>query len=139
MPTVAPHDATDGPWNAAAVLHRGRVVGSYRKQALPNYGVFDEKRYFDPGPEGQALYRIGGVVVAVTVCEDVWVKGGPAVRAARRQAGVVNQAAGACWRELAAAPRGVTITNIAVGKQVVRQRGKHSGRPAEQGDSHGPR
>ena len=47
-----PHDADDGPWNAAAVLHGGRVVGSYRKQALPNYGVFDEKRYFDPGHGG---------------------------------------------------------------------------------------
>ena len=47
-----PHDATDGPWDAAAVLHGGTVVGSYRKQALPNYGVFDEKRYFDPGPLG---------------------------------------------------------------------------------------
>ena len=88
-PGADPHDATDGPWNAAAVLHRGRVVGSYRKQALPNYGVFDEKRYFDAGPGGQALYRIGGAVVAVTVCEDVWVKGGPAVRAAAEGAVLV--------------------------------------------------
>lgn len=88
-PGADPHDATDGPWNAAAVLHDGRVVGSYRKQALPNYGVFDEKRYFDPGAGGQPLYRIGGVVVAVTVCEDVWVPGGPAVQATRDGARVV--------------------------------------------------
>jgi NAD+ synthase (glutamine-hydrolysing) len=88
-PGADPHDAEDGPWNAAAVIHGGRVVGSYRKQALPNYGVFDEKRYFDPGPGDQALYRIAGVVVAVTVCEDVWVADGPAVRAARSGAGVV--------------------------------------------------
>jgi NAD+ synthase (glutamine-hydrolysing) len=88
-PGADPHDAADGPWNAAAVLHGGRMVGSYRKQALPNYSVFDEKRYFDPGPSGQALYRIGGVTVAVTVCEDVWVAGGPAVQAARDGAAVV--------------------------------------------------
>ncbi len=88
-PGADPHDATDGPWNAAAVLHGGAVVGSYRKQALPNYGVFDEKRYFDPGDQDQPLYRIAGVVCAVTVCEDVWVAGGPAVRAAHRGAQVV--------------------------------------------------
>ena len=88
-PGADPHDATDGPWNGAAVLHGGRVVGSYRKQALPNYGVFDEKRYFDPGPPGQPLYRIGGVAVAVTVCEDVWVSSGPAVEAARSGAALI--------------------------------------------------
>lgn len=88
-PGADPHDATDGPWNAAAVLHGGRVVGSYHKRALPNYGVFDEKRYFDPGPANQALYRIGGLVVAVTVCEDVWVSAGPAVQAASGGADVV--------------------------------------------------
>ena len=84
-----PHDPHDGPWNAAAILHGGRVVGSYRKQALPNYGVFDEKRYFDPGLPGQPLFRIGGVDVAVTVCEDVWVDDGPAVVAARAGASLV--------------------------------------------------
>jgi NAD+ synthase (glutamine-hydrolysing) len=88
-PGADPHDPDDGPWNAAAVLHDGRVVGSYRKQALPNYGVFDERRYFDPGHPEQPLYRIAGVVCAVTVCEDVWVAGGPAVRAAHRGAQVV--------------------------------------------------
>ena len=88
-PGADPHDAEDGPWNAAAVLHGGRVVGSYHKRALPNYGVFDEPRYFDPGPAGQALYDIAGVVVAVTVCEDLWVDDGPAVDAARRGAQVV--------------------------------------------------
>lgn len=88
-PGADPHDDTDGPWNAAAVLHDGRVVGSHHKQALPNYGPFDERRYFDPGSEGQPLYRIGGVTCAVTVCEDVWVRDGPAVRAARSGAQIV--------------------------------------------------
>jgi len=89
MPGSDPHDHLDGPWNAAAVVHGGTVVGSYRKQALPNYGVFDEKRYFDSGPAGQPLYRIGGLPVAITVCEDVWVDGGPVVDAARGGAAVV--------------------------------------------------
>lgn len=88
-PGADPHDAADGPWNAAAVLHDGRIVGSYRKQALPNYGVFDEKRYFDPGGADQPLYVIGGVTTAVTVCEDVWVPAGPAVAAARAGARIV--------------------------------------------------
>jgi NAD+ synthase (glutamine-hydrolysing) len=89
VPGADPHDAADGPWNAAAVLHGGRIVGSYRKQALPNYGVFDEKRYFDPGGADQPLYRIGGVLVAVTVCEDAWVAGGPIAAAADAGAQVV--------------------------------------------------
>jgi NAD+ synthase (glutamine-hydrolysing) len=88
-PGADPHDASDGPWNAAAVLHGGRVKGSYRKQCLPNYGVFDEKRYFDPGAAEQPLYVIGGVPLAITVCEDVWVGSGPASRAARRGARLV--------------------------------------------------
>ena len=84
VPGSDPHDAFGGPWNAAAVLHGGRRVGSYRKQALPNYGVFDEQRYFDAGAAGQPLYRIGGVPVSVTVCEDLWVeRDGPVVAAAR--------------------------------------------------------
>jgi NAD+ synthase (glutamine-hydrolysing) len=102
-----PHDATDGPWNAAAVIHGGRVVGSYRKQALPNYGVFDEKRYFDPGAPGQPLYRIGGVIAAVTVCEDVWVDGGPAEVAATHGAAVVLN---------------INASPFHVGKQSVRER-----------------
>jgi NAD+ synthase (glutamine-hydrolysing) len=89
VPGADPHDPEDGPWNAAAVLHGGALVGSYHKQALPNYGVFDEKRYFDPGPPGQAMYRIGGVLVALTVCEDAWVADGPVRRAAHDGAAVV--------------------------------------------------
>lgn len=88
-PGAGPHDAADGPWNSAAILHDGRIVGSHRKEVLPNYGPFDEQRYFDVGPAGQPLYRIGGVVCAVTVCEDVWVPGGPAVRAAEDGARIV--------------------------------------------------
>ncbi|MCZ7627813.1 MAG: hypothetical protein M5U19_01345 [Microthrixaceae bacterium] len=74
---------SSGPFNAAAVIQQGRLVHSYRKQALPNYGVFDEQRYFEPGSDNQPLYRIGGVVVGVSVCEDIWVREGPTEQVAR--------------------------------------------------------
>jgi NAD+ synthase (glutamine-hydrolysing) len=69
-------DSADHLYNAAAVLYEGRVAGVYRKMRLPNYGVFDEKRYFQPGPESP-VYIIHGVPVGVTICEDIWAPGGP--------------------------------------------------------------
>ncbi|MCA0143704.1 NAD+ synthase [Blastococcus sp. LR1] len=64
------------PRNAAALLHGGDVVVRYYKRHLPNYGVFDEARYFVPGTE-LPVVRLHGVDVALTVCEDLWVEGGP--------------------------------------------------------------
>ena len=66
------------------MLHQGRVVTSYAKHHLPNYGVFDEYRYFKPGNELHVL-RIRGIDVAVAICEDLWQDGGPV--AATREAG----------------------------------------------------
>lgn len=63
-------------YNAAAVLHRGEVVAWYHKNFLPNYGVFDEARYFAPGEEGLVL-GLEDVRVGITVCEDIWYPGGP--------------------------------------------------------------
>jgi NAD+ synthase (glutamine-hydrolysing) len=63
-------------FNAASVLHRGRVVAVYRKNFLPNYGVFDENRYFAAGDEGLVI-EISGIRVGVTICEDMWYPGGP--------------------------------------------------------------
>lgn len=63
------------PINAAAVLHRGRIVARYVKHHLPNYGVFDEFRYFVPGDESCVL-RVAGVDVALAICEDLWQEGG---------------------------------------------------------------
>jgi NAD+ synthase (glutamine-hydrolysing) len=63
--------------NACAVLGDGRLLAVYRKQFLPNYGVFDEHRYFAPGRE-LVLLRLGEVLVGPTVCEDVWLPGPPA-------------------------------------------------------------
>ncbi len=59
-------------WNAAAVCANGSIVGSYRKHVLPNYGVFDEKRWFSPGTGSHVLYDVAGVAVGVSICEDVW-------------------------------------------------------------------
>ncbi len=63
-------------YNAAALLYRGRVCGIYHKKFLPNYGVFDEKRYFAPG-EKAPLFRLGNVLFAVNICEDIWQEEGP--------------------------------------------------------------
>ncbi|MGC4764383.1 NAD+ synthase [Micromonospora sp. DT46] len=74
-----------GARNAAALLHHGRIVATYFKHHLPNYGVFDEDRYFVSG-DALSVVRVGGVDVALTICEDLWQAGGPF--AVARQAGV---------------------------------------------------
>src|SRR5439155_6667663 len=63
--------------NAAAVCADGKIVGTYHKRLLPNYGVFDEKRYFAPGDEPFELFRVAGVRVGVSICEDAWSPSGP--------------------------------------------------------------
>ncbi len=63
--------------NSLAVLGDGRLQGIHRKVLLPNYGVFDERRYFEPG-DSPALIEIGGASVGLTICEDVWFPGPPA-------------------------------------------------------------
>ncbi|MDP9395047.1 MAG: NAD+ synthase [Actinomycetota bacterium] len=75
---------TGSPQNAAAFVHGGRVVARYAKHHLPNYGVFDEARYFVPGTR-LPVVRFHGVDVAVAVCEDLWQEGGPV--AVTREAG----------------------------------------------------
>ncbi|RFU83763.1 NAD+ synthase [Streptomyces triticagri] len=71
------------PQNAAAVLHHGRVVLTFAKHHLPNYGVFDEFRYFVPG-DTLPVVRVHGIDVALAICEDLWQDGGrvPATRTA---------------------------------------------------------
>ncbi len=58
-------------YNSAAVLQDGRISKIYRKAQLPNYGVFDEPRYFQPGTE-PVVINVGGLNVAVTICADIW-------------------------------------------------------------------
>jgi NAD+ synthase (glutamine-hydrolysing) len=64
------------PHNACHVLFGGKIAATYRKINLPNYGVFDEKRYFEPG-ENALVVDFGGAVIGVNICEDVWVDDGP--------------------------------------------------------------
>ena len=60
-----------GLYNAAALIRDGKIIASYHKQHLPNYSVFDEKRYFVAG-HGACVVDIKGVPVALTICEDIW-------------------------------------------------------------------
>jgi NAD+ synthase (glutamine-hydrolysing) len=70
-------DARGDIYNAAAVMHDGRLAGVYHKIYLPNYGVFDENRYFQAGKEC-TVYVIAGVNVGINICEDIWYEAGPA-------------------------------------------------------------
>jgi NAD+ synthase (glutamine-hydrolysing) len=76
------------PQNAAAVLTAGRVVARYAKHHLPNYGVFDEYRYFVPGEAG-CVVRVDGVDVALAICEDLWQDGGPVAQVREAGAGLL--------------------------------------------------
>src|SRR4051794_1207280 len=78
----------DDVYNACAVLADGRVQAVYRKTYLPNYGVFDEQRYFQQGTE-PALIEVDGVPVGLTICEDIWQPGPPATSEALAGAQVI--------------------------------------------------
>jgi NAD+ synthase (glutamine-hydrolysing) len=75
------------PQNAAAVIHGGTVVASYAKHHLPNYGVFDEARYFVPGDTTQVV-QVHGVDIALCICEDLW-QDGPSANARAAEAGLL--------------------------------------------------
>jgi NAD+ synthase (glutamine-hydrolysing) len=70
----------DDLYNAAAVCADGAIQGVWRKELLPNYGVFDEQRWFTPGTGDTPLFLVAGVKVGVTVCEDAWSFDGPVAR-----------------------------------------------------------
>ncbi|MFF2116208.1 NAD+ synthase [Kitasatospora sp. NPDC058184] len=76
------------PQNCAAVLHRGEVVTRFAKHHLPNYGVFDEFRWFVPGDQLPVL-RLHGVDVALAICEDIWQDGGRVTAAREAGAGLL--------------------------------------------------
>ncbi len=87
---------TDGAgriYNAAAFICDGALKGVYRKRELPNYGVFDERRYFTPG-SGDGIFTVGGTAIAVNICEDIWVDQSVyAVQAKRLSAGQAGKPA----------------------------------------------
>ena len=86
---VGAADGGVGLANAAAVCAGGRIVGVYRKRFLPNYGVFDEQRWFVPSHEPPTLFGIAGAWVGVSICEDVWFDDGPVAHEGRAGADVV--------------------------------------------------
>ncbi len=75
-----PRKTAAGLFNAAGVFHGGELVAEYHKQVLPNYQVFDEVRYFQPG-DAACVVSIDGINVGITICEDIW-NPAPATRAA---------------------------------------------------------
>lgn len=77
-----PHYQDGRIYNSCSILRAGKILHTYHKQCLPNYGVFDEKRYFHPGTDA-CVFDAHGVPVALSVCEDIW------------EAGVCRQAAAA--------------------------------------------
>jgi len=81
-------DADRDIYNAAAILHDGKLAGVYRKMYLPTYGVFDEDRYFKAG-HSCPVFNIGGVTVGVNICEDIWYPGGPTLHQANAGAQVI--------------------------------------------------
>jgi len=81
-------DVASDIYNAAAVLHDGKLAGVYHKVLLPNYAVFDEVRYFKAG-DTAPLFELDGIVFGVSVCEDIWYPVGPPERQAAAGAEVL--------------------------------------------------
>ncbi len=75
-------------YNAAAVIYDAKIRGIHHKILLPNYGVFDEKRYFTSGQTPE-VFKIGPYVFGVNICEDIWHKSGPTALQAGRGAGFI--------------------------------------------------
>ncbi|RPJ04817.1 MAG: NAD+ synthase, partial [Deltaproteobacteria bacterium] len=69
-------DKNDDICNSAAILHDGQMAGVYSKTFLPNYGVFDENRYFQAGKEN-LVFTLGSTVIGPSICEDLWYPGDP--------------------------------------------------------------
>ncbi|MCK9248733.1 MAG: NAD+ synthase [Solirubrobacteraceae bacterium] len=83
-----PERGVNAVYNSAAVIADGEVRAIARKVRLPNYGVFDEYRYFGAG-DGATIVHVDGVSVAITICEDLWLPDGPAAAAAGAGATVI--------------------------------------------------
>jgi NAD+ synthase (glutamine-hydrolysing) len=81
-------ERADDVYNAVAVLADGEVAAVYRKMYLPNYGVFDEQRYFQSGSEA-GIFELNGIPIGVSICEDIWEPGPPAMTEALAGAQVI--------------------------------------------------
>jgi len=72
-------DRREDIYNAAAIIHDRNLIDIYRKHFLPNYGVFDENRYFQSGTRAP-VYKLGNIIFGVNICEDIWYPGDPTRR-----------------------------------------------------------
>jgi NAD+ synthase (glutamine-hydrolysing) len=91
--------------NAVAIMGGGVLIGTYHKVLLPNYGVFDEGRYFAPGDHPAQLWEIGGYPVGVSICEDIWIPDGPPHQQALAGARLLLNANGSPFHKGKAADR----------------------------------
>ena len=91
-------------YNACAVVSGGEVLHRYHKRYLPNYGVFDENRYFREGT-GAPILKLGNVLVGLSVCEDIWYPGGPPREQALGGAGVLLNVSASPYHRLKGASR----------------------------------
>ena len=103
----------EGIHNAAAVISEGEVQAVYRKHRLPNYGVFDEERYFEPG-DGLILAKLGGTLIGVTICEDLWSEVGPHAGCAAAGAELIININGSPYHDGKGAVRQELLTDRAL-------------------------
>tara|TARA_R110002124_G_scaffold233381_1_gene398599 strand:+ start:2187 stop:3860 length:1674 start_codon:yes stop_codon:yes gene_type:complete len=83
-----PHKTEQGIFNAAAVVHNKKIIHYYYKQLLPNYSVFDEKRYFSRGDK-PCVFKIKGINIGLNICEDIWFPNGPVLQAKEAGAEII--------------------------------------------------
>ena len=110
----ADSDPAGAVYNAVAVCQGGEIHGVYHKRHLPNYSVFDEARHFCAGSGSLEVYRIGGVRVGVTICEDLWVENGPAGQLVTGGAELLVVANGSPYYRGKAAQREAMVTATAI-------------------------
>lgn len=91
--------------NAVAIIEAGQVVGTYHKVLLPNYGVFDEDRYFSEGQDPDRIWHLAGVPAGVSICEDIWLPDGPPHRQAQAGAKILLNVNGSPYHRGKAAGR----------------------------------
>jgi NAD+ synthase (glutamine-hydrolysing) len=100
--------------NAAAIVGGGQVLSVYHKTLLPNYGVFDEARYFAEGRTPTTLHRIGGVLCGVSICEDIWDPDGPPTDQARAGGSVLLNINGSPYHVGKSSERRAMLTQRAI-------------------------
>lgn len=110
-------DLLDGTRNAAAIIHDGNLVDVYHKIHLPNYGVFDEKRYFKSG-NTCPVYVINGIKVGINICEDIWYPDGPILLQSKLGAEVIININGSPYHQGKPRLRKQMLTKRAVDNEV---------------------